>query len=118
MIGLEGEIYPITKEKLESSYKAVDEPYEREFEYEPCITDVYSGEKKNVLAYAKSVVSTGTTHIYAKPLKGYVKLFTAWDEEKYYSGVPGDYIAVREDDPHDIYVINGRLFDQLYKEID
>ena len=118
MIGLEGEIYPITKEKLESSYKQIDEPYDREFEYAPCITDTYSGEKRNVLAYAKSVVSTGTTHIYAKPLTSYIKLFTAWDEEKYYSGVPGDYIAVREDDPHDIYIISGRLFDQLYKEID
>ena len=117
MIGIEGEIYPITKEKLESSYMRINEPYSRTFEYTPCVTDVYSGEKKNVLAYAKSVVSTGTTHIYAKPLDRYVKLFTTWDEEKYYSGVPGDYIAVREDDPHDIYIISGHLFDELYKEV-
>ena len=117
MIGIEGEIYPITKEKLESSYMRINEPYSRTFEYTPCVTDVYSGEKKNVLAYAKSVVSTGITHIYAKPLDRYVKLFTAWDEEKYYSGVPGDYIAVREDDPHDIYIISGHLFDELYKEV-
>ena len=118
MIGIEGEIYPITKEKLESSYKESDEPYEREFEYTPCITEIYSGEKKSVLEYAKSVISTGTSHIYAKPLDKYIKLFTAWDEEKYYSGKPGDYIAVREDDPHDIYIISGRLFDQLYSVID
>ena len=117
MIGIEGEIYPITKEKLESSYAPSDKPYDREFEYAPCIMEVYSGEKKNVLDYAKSIVSTGTSHIYAKPLDRYLKLFTAWDEEKYYSGVPGDYIAVREDDPHDIYIISGRLFDQLYKEV-
>ena len=48
----------------------------------------------------------------------YIKLFTTWDEDKYYSGLPGDYIAVREDDPYDTYIINGRLFDQLYKEVE
>ena len=118
MIGIEGEVWPIKKEKLESSYKAVDIPYDKAFEYNPSITDVFSGERKNVLEYAKTIISTGKVRIYAKPLETYIKLFTAWDEEKYYSGKPGDYIAVREDDPHDIYIINGRLFDQLYKEVE
>lgn len=118
MIGIAGEVYPITKEKLTSSYKYIDTPYDKTFEYEPCIRDVFSGEKKGVLEYAKSVMSTGDVRIYAKPIDEYVKLFTAWDEEKYYSGGPGDYIAVREDDPHDIYIINGQLFDKLYKEAD
>ena len=117
MIGIEGEVWPISKEKLFSSYRLVDIPYDRAFEYNPSITDVFSGERKNVLEYAKTIISTGRTRIYAKPLDSYVKLFTAWDEEKYYSGKPGDYLAVREDDPHDIYIINERLFDQLYKEV-
>ena len=102
---------------IKKSYQEIDEPYDKTFEYEPCIKDVLTGEKKNVSSYARSVLSTANVKIYAKPLEEYVKLFTAWDEEKYYSGKPGDYIAVREDDPHDIYVINGRLFDQLYKEV-
>ncbi len=114
MIGIEGEVYPITKKKLESSYEKISDPYDKTFEYEPCIKNVFSGEKKGILKYAKAVMSTGSVRIYSRPLKGYVKLFTAWDEEKYYSGKPGDYIAVREDDPHDIYIINERLFDQLY----
>ncbi len=116
MIGIEGEVYPIAKEKLLKSYQMSDLPYDKTFEYEPCIKDVFTGEKKSVSAFARSVLSTGNVKIFARPLEEYVKLFTAWDEEKYYSGKPGDYIAVREDDPHDIYVINGRLFDQLYKE--
>ena len=118
MIGIAGEVYPITKEKLNSSYKFVDAPFDRSFEYAPCIRDVFSGEKKNVLEYARAVISTGNVRIYSKPLNEYVKLFTAWDEEKYYSGKPGDYIAVREDDPHDIYIISGQLFHQLYQEAD
>ena len=54
---------------------------------------------------------------YCDELERYVKLFTAWDDEKYYSGKPGDYIAVREDDEHDIYIIKERLFNQLYNEV-
>lgn len=118
MIGLEGEVYPITREKLERSYKAADKAYDRTFEYEPHIRNLFTGEKKTVLKYARGVISTGKTRIFAKPLDTHVKLFTVWDDEKYYSGDPGDYIAVREDDEHDMYIIRKRFFDQLYKEAD
>ena len=47
-----------------------------------------------------------------------MKIFTAWDEEKYYSGMPGDYIAMREDDRHDFYIIRRRLMDKLYKKVE
>ncbi len=116
MIGIGGEIYPISKEKLERSYKPTGIPYDMTFEYEPQIMDVITGEKKGVLKYATAIIATGKTKIYAKPLDSYIKLFTTWDEEKYYSGTPDDYIAVRDDDPHDIYVIDGRFFHRLYKE--
>ena len=118
MIGIEGEVYPITKEKLEKSYIPTGKPYSRNFEYEPSIRNLFTDEKKNVMSVAHGVISSGRTRIYAKPLDRYIKLFTTWNDEKYYSGAPGDYIAVREDDIHDIYIINGRFFDQLYKEID
>lgn len=118
MIGIEGEVYPISKEKLEKSYVPTGKPYGREFEYEPSIRNLFTDEKKNVMSVAKGVISSGKTRIYAKPLDRYIKLFTTWNDQKYYSGKPGDYIAVREDDEHDIYIINGRFFDQLYKEID
>lgn len=117
MIGIEGEIYPIEAEKLESSYTATGFNFVGQFSYDPKIKNLNTGEVKQVLPYAKTVISPpGSASIYAKPLDHFIKLFTAWDDEKYYSGVPGDYIAVREDDPHDIYVISGRLFEQLYKK--
>ena len=117
MIGIEGEIYPIDKAKLMSSYDITGFTYKREYEYEPYIKDISTGETKKVMPYAKTVISPpGTSRIFAKVLDHDVKVFTAWDEDKYYSGAPGDYIAVREDDPHDIYVISGKLFDELYKD--
>ncbi|MBO4863647.1 MAG: DHH family phosphoesterase [Eubacterium sp.] len=117
MIGVEGEVYPIKEEKLRRSYTFSDEAYTRSFEYDPSIKDMLTGERKNVLEHVRSVIAKGGARVYAKPLTTHVKLFTAWDEEKYYSGVPGDFIASREDDPHDIYVIRRRLMDQLYKEV-
>ncbi len=116
MIGIEGEIYPIDAEKLESSYDMTGFNFVGSFEYEPSIRNLTTDEVKSVLPYAKTVISPpGTSRIYAMPLDHHVKVFTQWDDDKYYAGAPGDYIAVREDDPHDIYVISGRLFDQLYR---
>lgn len=115
MIGIEGEIYPITEEKLRKSYIDFGKSYEHEFEYIPTIKNVLTGEKKSVPEYAHAVVAKSISKIYARPLTEYVKLFTAWDKEKYYSGAPGDYIARRDDDEHDIYIINKGLFDRLYR---
>lgn len=116
MIGIEGEIWPISQEKLEESYDETGFVYQGEFEYEPVIKSKQTGEVKRVLPFAKTVISPeGTARIYAKPLDHAIKLFTVWNDEKYYSGKIGDYVAVREDDPHDIYIVAGRLFDKLYK---
>lgn len=116
MIGIEGEIYPIEEEKLRKSYEMLNRPDRRQFDYMPGIKNAQTDERKEVMAYAQAIRSMGTVSIYARPLKGYVKLFTKWDKERYYSGEPGDYLAFRVDDEHDIYVIRGELFDKLYRE--
>ena len=115
IIGVEGEIYPIKEKKLLQSYHLTDEPYQNEQEYPPQVLNISTGEKKEIMKYAKEIDSCDSSNIYAKKLSRGVKVFTAWDNEKYYLGNVGDYIAVREDDLHDIYVIKGRLFDQLYQ---
>lgn len=115
MIGVEGEIYPIKEEKLKSSYNLMPFKFTREFEYDPVIKNVKTGEKKLVMPYAKSSTTLSRSSVFAKPLTHSVKLFTAWDNEKYYKGEPGDYIAVRPDDEHDIYIISQKVFPTLYK---
>ncbi len=116
MIGVEGEIYPISADKLQNSYKLLDEKFDKEFEYSPTIKNSLTDEKKFVIDFARTAISQESSLIYARPLRKKVKVFTVWDEDDYYTGSIGDYIAVRKDDPHDIYVINGHLFDILYKE--
>ncbi|MBO4926790.1 MAG: DHH family phosphoesterase [Clostridiales bacterium] len=115
MIGIEGEVYPINRKKLLDRYKELGRPYSRKFDYSPSIKDIATGERKDVMKYAQAVISHGGGLIYAKPLDHCIKLFTSWDEEKYYLGNIGDYIAVRAEDMHDIYIIKGSLFPQLYR---
>ncbi|MBO4688453.1 MAG: DHH family phosphoesterase [Clostridiales bacterium] len=118
MIGIEGEVYPINQTKLLARYKSLGRPYSRSFEYSPSIKNLATGEKTDVMSHAQAVVSHGGGLIYAKPLDHCVKLFTLWDEEKYYLGNIGDYIAIRAEDEHDIYIIKKHIFPQLYKEIE
>ena len=118
MIGIGGEVYPISEEKLTKTYEITDRPYTRVFEYSPSVKNAATGERFEIMQYAKTVIGKGGLKIYAKPISGYIKLFTSWDEEKYYSGTPGDYIARRTDDEHDIYIINASVFDELYKPVE
>ncbi|WP_035767909.1 DHH family phosphoesterase [Butyrivibrio sp. NC2002] len=117
MIGIEGEIYPISEEKFAKSYIPKDMPFEADYDYPPNIKNKSTGEKKNIMSYAKVASTTDSSFIYASKLKKGVKVFTAWDKEKYYLGNAGDYIASRSDDPHDIYVIKEKIFEQSYEKV-
>lgn len=117
MIGIQGEVYPNEKAKFERSYQRVDAPYSFQGEYEPVVKDVLEGKSISLIPYAKSCISTGEVHIYVKELEHRTKVFTAWDEEKYMLGKAGDYLAVRMDDLHDIYIIERSIFHKTYEQI-
>ena len=65
--GLEGKVifYPITKQKLESSYELTGSKYSHSFEYDPSIRNIVTGEKISVLNFANGVISTGKSRILA-----------------------------------------------------
>ncbi len=117
MVGIEGEVYPIRREKFERSYELVTGEPDMNMEYAPNVRNNIDGEVYQLMRYMKTCVATGTTKICAKKLDHNVKVFTAWDEDKYYRGVPGDYLVVREDDLHDIYVVRGDIFLKTYERI-
>ena len=116
VLGVEGEIFPITETGLLNRYQLTNFMYTREYEYEPRIKNIATGEVKRILPYAKSIRSIASEFIYAMPLEQPVKLFTAWSNDKYYSGNVGDYLGVRSDDEHDIFLIKGDSINKLYKE--
>ncbi|MCM1044052.1 MAG: DHH family phosphoesterase [Candidatus Gastranaerophilales bacterium] len=117
MIGIQGEVYPNERAKFERSYKRLDVPYTFRGEYEPVVKDVLEGRNISLIPHAKSCVSTGEVHIYVKELDHRVKVFTAWDADKYMLGREGDFLAVRMDDMHDIYVIEKTLFYETYEKM-
>ncbi len=118
MINVNGEIYPIKQEKFEHSYRVIDKPYVYPGEYPPTVINNAAAERLPLLPYAKSCMSVGGDGIYAKEITGRVKIFTMWDQEKYYLGRPGDWLAVRADDPSDVYVIEKGIFEKTYEKWD
>ncbi len=117
VLGIEGEIYPISRKKFMAGYVVSEEPYEFVGEYAPAVINVTTGERLEILPFARSCVSSRGNEIYARRLDERVKVFTSWDPDKYYLGVPGDYLAVRVDDLSDIYIVASSIFAQSYEEV-
>lgn len=125
MIGVKGEVYPNRREKFVKSYTVTDEPYcvnkvqaqGKARTYEPTIRNRATGEVMKLEDYAKVCIASGGTHIHAKELTERVKVFTTWDEEKYMLGQEGDYLAVRCDDRHDIFVVERDIFFRTYDKL-
>ena len=119
IIGIKGEVYPNRREKFEHSYRILDQKYQHstEMEYVPTIKDRVDGSTLTLTDFAGVCVPTGKVSIYARELIKGVKVFTAWDKEKYMLGKPGDYLAVRCDDLHDVYVVEKDIFDKSYDEV-
>lgn len=121
IIGIKGEVHPNRKKNFEKSYQATDQPYQyaesrKEAEYVPIIKNRNDGRSLILTNYAKVCIPTGEVHIHAKPLDVGVKVFTAWDKNKYMLGRPGDYLAVKCEDRHDIYVVERDIFSKTYEE--
>lgn len=117
MVGIEGEVYPISKEKFEKSYQKTDLMPCLDTEYEPKVVNSQSFSVTRLTPYIRGCISNEESRIFAKPLAAPAKLFTAWDSEHYMYGAVGDYFAVREDNNKDMYIINRNLFDRLYKKV-
>ncbi len=118
MIGIKGEVYPINKEKFERSYKTMEGSYVFDGEYPLSVKDIAEGKNISLVPYAKCCVSTGEVFIYAKQTDHRVKVFTAWDEEKYMLGKEGDFLAVRKDDLQDVYIIEENIFEKTYEVVE
>ncbi len=115
MIGVQGEVYPNRREKFERSYKRLEEPYVFDGEYSPMVKEMAEGKNISLIPHAKACMPTGEVRIYVKRLDHRVKVFTAWDEDKYMLGREGDYLAVRRDDLRDVYIIEQGIFDRTYE---
>jgi len=122
MIGIKGEVYPITVDKFTKSYRILAESSDLkdtsiQMKYIPAIKNKQDNTTRHITEFAGSCVTTERARIYAKPLQKTTKIFTVWDEEKYMLGKVGDYLAVRENDVHDIYAVEKNIFALTYEKI-
>ncbi len=86
-------------------------------EYAPTVRDNICGNVYQLMKYMKTCVALHDALPISKELEKNVKVFTSWDETKYYRGLKGDFLVVREDDLHDIYVVRRDIFFKTYKEV-
>ena len=114
ILGIDGEIYPCKEARFMSTYRLDDREYQFPGDYPPAVVDTLTGDRIEILPFAKSCIALGGGGIYAKVLDHRVKVFTSWDPDKYYLGLAGDYLAVRTDDLSDVYIIAKDIFQRTY----
>ena len=117
LFGVEGEPYPVARKKFEKSYTLSKKRYTYPGKARPSILNYSNSKILDVVKKIRMCIASGGQTIYAKKLDERVKIFPKWDQNHYYLGVPGDYLAVRSDDPYDLYIIAGRIFPQTYEEV-
>lgn len=114
MIGISGEIYPISREAFARDYTLTGHSYVFPEYYIPAVRDSIRGAKVSLPKIARECISHGEGLVYARKLSRRTHVFTLWDSRKYIYGNPGDWIAMRQDDPRDVYIIAKDIFAETY----
>ena len=112
-----GSVKVISAEKFNSSFKKTRKKFKFNSDYIPTIKNADTGKSFSLLPLAKSCESTSDIKIYAKKLTKTTKLFSFWDSDKYMIGQKGDYLAVSQDDIHDIFIVEKNIFKKTYKSV-
>lgn len=115
MIGLEGEVYPISRYKFESSYTDAGLELTGNYAYPPVVLLNDKGERVELTSLARACRSRQGGEVVAVPLACAVKLFTRWDTDSYIKGEVGDWLIWTEADPLDMYIVTARMFTRLYR---
>lgn len=119
MIGCRGEIYYIERSKFELTYEHAEEKmdvYTRMLDYLPEIKSIEDDAYITLDECANLCYPKKQNGIYAKCLEGRTKVFSAHNRGEYFVGQGGDYLAVRQDDLSDIYIIKKEIFEDTYEE--
>ncbi|MDR2296641.1 MAG: hypothetical protein LBD95_07580 [Clostridiales Family XIII bacterium] len=117
MIGIEGEVYPILREKFLNNYIVSEEAYRQETEYTPAILNRVTGERTEIAPFARRCVPKDRKLVRARVLERDTKVFSYWDAERYFCGGKGDYLVANEGDYGDCYIIRRDIFMESYEAV-
>ncbi|MDR1615993.1 MAG: DHH family phosphoesterase [Syntrophomonadaceae bacterium] len=117
MIGIQGEVYPILREKFENGYTVSDNKYLRKAEYIPTVLNRVTGERAEITPAAKSCIPREGKIVRAEMLAKDTKVFSYWDTERYFYGGKGDYLVANEGDYGDCYIVGRDIFAESYERL-
>ncbi len=118
MIGSRGEVYHIAAEKFHNTYEISEEKldvFEEMLDFIPEVQLIGTEEYITVDEKARICYPKRNVRIYAKQLPSRTKIFQGDGSGNYFLGRQGDYMAVREDDIKDIYIIQKEIFESTYE---
>ena len=115
MVDSRGSAYLTTSEKFDSTYERTEGIFDVRSDYHP---HAISSEMESQPLIFSCCRSRGGAKVYAEELKRNTKLFTMWDRRHYISGMAGDFLVVRIDDPDDIYIIERERFKEIYQQVE
>lgn len=118
MIGCRGEIYDITRKKFENTYEATEQAldvFEMMLDFLPAVETIPEGEYVSLDEIAHLCYPKKGKGIYAQELQKRTKVFPVNQNQEYFLGRPGDYLAVRVEDLSDVYIIQREIFQQTYE---
>lgn len=118
MVGSRGEVYDIARDKFERTYTVSDEKfdiYEAMTDFIPTAFKENTGECVAIDDFAYKCYPIKGDGIYATQLKKRSKVFNKYNKDEYFLGREGDYLAIRVDDIHDMYIIKQDIFEETYE---
>ncbi len=114
VVSANGEVSTATVDSFDNIFSKTRKHFKLITDYAPTIKNADTGRMFSLMDYAKSYISTGEINIFARKLNRTTKLFSYWDSDTYMLGRKGDYIAISEDDPHNIFIIDKAVFKKNY----
>ena len=117
MVGVIGEIYPITRGKFEKKYAVCEgTPDVSAYYYPPSARIGQNRSGRQLAEYLHGCKASGNSEIIAVKLNNFTKLYSLWDQEHYMYGNIGDYRAHPVNDENDLYIIRGDIFSLTYEK--
>lgn len=112
-----GRCFPVDKPDFDFHYLPVDDSFEFDgCDYTPTIiTD--DNVAHEITRYFRPCVTRHANPVYVKRLERSLKLYTKHDRNDYLMGQEGDYLAVKVEDPSDIYIIDVAILESLYEKL-
>ena len=112
-----GNSFALDKPDFDFHYLPVEDTFTADAcDYAPTLIN---DENKSfeLLSRFRPCIARHTQPVYVKRLERSLKLYTKHDKTDYLMGQEGDYLAVKANDPTDIYIIDMAILESVYEKI-